>query len=183
MYDDAIRETRLSAAAKAVTRRAVTRGMLGGGIVAAIMAVANQTEALAQGTPVSTDALPARYALKAGDLEIAFAPAVAGGKARLDYRDADTTVSFTGEDLSSEFSPALGRFVSVVIEHVDDGYVRYLTLLVPEVNRDENGLDVPVSTLAVITDHLTSIGGPRLVKGALQRYEVIELEGVAQFAT
>jgi hypothetical protein len=73
--------------------------------------------------------------------------------------------------------------VSVVIEHVDDGYVRYLTLLVPDVNPDENGLDVPVSTLAVITDHLTSIGGPRLVKGALQRYEVIELEGVAQFAT
>jgi hypothetical protein len=166
-----------------VTRRAVARTMFGGGVMAAFMTLGMRTEALAQGTPVSSDTWPTRYALKAGDLDIVFVPAIAGGEMQLEYRDAAASITFIGDDLSSEFNSALGRFVSVVIEQVDDGYDRYLTLLFPEVNPDENGFDLPISTVAIFTDHLTSIGGPRLVKGAIQRYEVVELEGVAQFAT
>lgn len=182
MNHDPIGDNSFRAAVPAMTRRAVTRGLLGGGVAAAFLAAGSQGVAMAQGTPVSTDAWPTRYVLSGGVLEIEFVPAVIGGEAQLDYRSADSTMTFAGDELTSEFSPALGRFVSVVIEQVDDGYERYLTLLVPEVNPDENGADVPISTLAIFTDHLTSIGGPGLVNGAIQRYEVVELEGVAQFS-
>jgi hypothetical protein len=150
--------------------------------MAAVMSMSTRTEVTAQGTPEVADAGPTRYQFKSGDLEIVFVPAVAARESQLEYRDAASSITFAGEELTIEVSPALGRFVSAVIEQVDDGYTKYLTLLVPDVNPDENGLDVPIASVAVMTRHMTSIGGPRLVQGALQRYEVLELEGVAQFS-
>jgi hypothetical protein len=165
-----------------VSRRTLTRAILGGGFVATVLALGTRTEATAQGTPETADAGPTRYQLKGGDVEIVFVPAVESGEVQFEYRDAAASITFGGDDVTSEISPALGRFVSVVIEQVDDGYTKYLTLLVPEVNPDENGHEVPITTVAVMTRHMTSIGGPRLVQGALQRYDVVELEGVAQFS-
>lgn len=166
-----------------VSRRAVTRAMFGGGLMATFLALGSRSEATAQGTPETAGTGPTRYQLRSGDIEIVFVPAVEGDELQLEYRDAASSITFSGDELTSEISPALGQFVSVAIEYVADGYEKYLTLLIPEVNPDEGGIDVPITTFAVMTRHLTSIGGPRLVKGALQRYEVLELEGVAQFST
>jgi hypothetical protein len=72
--------------------------------------------------------------------------------------------------------------VSVFLDAAPDAYTEYLTLLIPQVNRVEPQSDVPLQTVAILARHLTSIGGPRLVEGALQTYEVVVLEGVAEFA-
>jgi hypothetical protein len=181
--DDMNHDRELEVSSRDISRRMVAKSVLGGGLMAAFLAIGSQADARAQGTPESADFWPSRYTLKSGEIEVSFTPANESGDVRLEYRDVAASITFTGDDVTSEISPAIGRFVSVVIEQVDDGYVRYLTLLVPNVNRDENGHDVPITTVAVMTRQMTSIGGPRLVKGALQRYEVIELEGVAQFAT
>ena len=41
--------------------------------------------------------------------------------------------------------------------------------------------DVPIEAVAVLIRHLTSIGGPRLVSGPLQAYDVRALLGIATF--
>jgi hypothetical protein len=178
-----LRNQGFNAHVEVVSRRSVARTMLGGGLTVALLATVGRADGLAQATPVAAGTAPSRYVLTSGDIEIVYVPAVSGAEARLDYRDASASVTFAGDDLSIENSRALGRFVSVGLEYVADGYDRYLTLLVPDVNPDESGRDVPISTVAIVTKHLTSIGGPALVEGALQTYEAVELEGVAEFST
>lgn len=166
------------------TRRAISRGVLASGLVGAWMAT-GLLDVHAQATPVGAEgrddeARPVRYLLEGEEVVIAFMPA-AGTPALLEYRDSARSLSFAGDEVDLTSASALGQMASVLLEAVPDAYARYLTLLVPEVNQDENQLEVPVRTLAILTDHLTSIAGPRLVEGALQRYEVVALEGVARF--
>lgn len=53
-----------------------------------------------------------------------------------------------------------------------------VSLLVPQINLNE-GDESPLSTPAILTTHRTSIGGPGLVEGQVQTYEVVALEGTA----
>jgi hypothetical protein len=189
---DEARRTRRSAAPEPdplVSRRAVTQGVLSGGLVAALLATDGRRGARAQATPTAAgdadetgEMGPRRYVLDGGETELVFVPGRAGGPAQLDYRDATGPRRFAGDELDVAPCPPLGRLASVLVEAVPDGFTRYLTLLVPEVNRDEDRLEVPVRTLAILTTQLTSIGGPALVEGALQTYEVVALAGVAEFA-
>ncbi|HEY7032806.1 MAG TPA: hypothetical protein VH482_15790 [Thermomicrobiales bacterium] len=165
------------------SRRTVAGGLAIGGLVAAFLATAGRRDALAEATPTAAPTGPNRYVLKGGDVEVIFVPAASTGTARLDYRDAKSSLTFTGDDLVVERSHALGQLVSVLIEYAADGFDRYLTLLVPEVNPDEDGGDVPIQTAAIVTTHWTSIGGPALVKGPLQTYAVVDLDGTAEFGT
>ena len=63
-----------------------------------------------------------------------------------------------------------------------DAAVWYLTLILPEVNPVDAGNEVPVQAVAIRTEQRTSIGGPALVRGPLQLYDVVILEGTAEFA-
>ena len=54
-----------------------------------------------------------------------------------------------------------------------------LTLIVPAINL--LGSAVQFNTIAIRTTHNDSIVGPSLIKGALQTYEAIELQGTASF--
>jgi hypothetical protein len=166
-----------------VSRRGVVHLICAGGLAAALRAAGGGTVAGAQGTPEAGDRGPVRYALKGGDIEIVFTPAATGANATFDYRSASASIVFTGDEVRTERSTALGRFVSVNLEYAPDGYDRYLTLLVPDANPEEDGRTASVTTFAIITTHWTSIGGPALVRGALQSYEVVELDGVAEFET
>ena len=151
--------------------------------MAALLTIGSRREGLAQASPEVVQRGPSRYTLMGGEVDLVYVPSATGTDAQLDYRDASGTRSFSGDDLTSEISPALGRLVSIALEYVADGYDKYLTLLVPDANPEENGASASIQTAAIITKHLTSIGGPALVPGALQIYEVIELDGVAEFAT
>jgi hypothetical protein len=85
-----------------------------------------------------------------------------------------------GEFLEVMTIEPFGQVATVDLEYAPDAYSRYLSLLVPEVNWDGAEPEVAIQTLAIVTDQLTSIGGPALVEGALQRYEAIELAGVVE---
>jgi hypothetical protein len=69
--------------------------------------------------------------------------------------------------------------ITVTLEVIPDLHTLTLTLLVPQINLDE-GNESSFSTQAILTTHRTSIGGPNLVKGPLQTYEVVALEGTAR---
>jgi hypothetical protein len=69
--------------------------------------------------------------------------------------------------------------VTVTLETVPDLHTVTATLVLP----DLGGLSGPVThfaTFLVLTENRTSIGGPALVTGALQRYTVVKGRGTAQ---
>jgi len=67
--------------------------------------------------------------------------------------------------------------VTVTLESVPDLRVTTLTLIVPAINLDGSARDF--KTIAIRTTSKTTIAGERLVKGAVQSYEVIDLKGTA----
>lgn len=184
--DEICRTRRFMALAGRVSRRTVARGVLGGALVVSLLDTTSRRAARSQATPTVVvgavdETGPRRYVLLGEEMAIVYEPA-AGGVARLNYRDASASRSFTGDELDLAHNASLGQVATVLLEAVPDAYVRYLTLLVPDVNRDEDRSDVPIRTLAILTRHLTNIGGSALVKGALQTYDVVALEGVVEFA-
>jgi hypothetical protein len=70
-----------------------------------------------------------------------------------------------------------GLTVEAVVDEVFDAQVVLLEILVPRVNLD--GGAATFAGVATLTTALTSIGGPGLVRGALQLYEVRPLAGTA----
>jgi hypothetical protein len=70
--------------------------------------------------------------------------------------------------------------ITVTLEVVPDLHTLSLTLLVPQINLGDAGAASAFSTLAIMTTHLTSIGGPDLVRGPLQTYEEVTLSGMAR---
>ena len=70
-----------------------------------------------------------------------------------------------------------GLQVTASLGGVADLLERDLTLLVPVVNTASEA--VPFVGVAMVTTTRTSIGGPRLVDGPLQRYEIHPIGGIA----
>jgi hypothetical protein len=78
----------------------------------------------------------------------------------------------------AQFSDVIsGLQVTASLPGVPDLFERHLTLLVPVVNTASEA--VPFVGIAMLTTTRTSIGGPRLVEGPLQRYEIHPVGGVA----
>lgn len=99
------------------------------------------------------------------------------GQPQFNYQDQQRDVNVTGDDIRS-VDTEIGTLVTVTLEVIPDLHTLTLTLLVPQINLNEG--ESPLSTLAILTTHLTSIGGPSLVEGQLQTYEVVALEGTAR---
>ena len=70
-----------------------------------------------------------------------------------------------------------GLQVTASLAGVPELFERHLTLLVPAVNTRSEA--VPFVGVAMVTTTRTSIGGPRLVEGPLQRYEIHPVGGIA----
>jgi hypothetical protein len=94
-----------------------------------------------------------------------------------DYPDEQRTLTFRADEIDS-LESKIGKLITVTLEVVPDSHTLTLTLLLPEIN-PSGGQEDPFSTLAIRTKHLTSIGGPDLVKGPLQTYDVLLLNGFA----
>jgi hypothetical protein len=85
-----------------------------------------------------------------------------------------------GDDklLDAQLSDSIaGIQVTASLTGVPDLFQRHLTLLVPRVNTACDA--VPFAGVAMVTTTRTSIGGPRLVEGPLQRYEIHPVSGIA----
>jgi hypothetical protein len=99
------------------------------------------------------------------------------GEPQFNYQDRQRDVNVTGDDIS-RLETDIGALVTVTLEVIPDLHTLAVSLLVPQINL-RGGTESPLSTLAILTTHHTSIGGPGLVEGPLQTYEAVALEGTA----
>jgi len=94
------------------------------------------------------------------------------------YEDEQGERKFSGRAIFREHIQS-GYMPSVVLEQAPDLHTKILTLAIPVANLPENMKSIPIKTFAVRTTNRTSIGGPQLVEGQVETYEVIVLEGSA----
>ena len=125
-----------------------------------------------------------RFELTREHRQITYDTTTFTGQPHLTYHDEqrpDLNGTFRRVELLS-LDSEIGMLITVTLEVIPDLHTLTLTLLIPQINLDE-GNESSFSTQAILTTHLTSIGGPNLVKGPLQTYEVVALEGTARFVT
>jgi hypothetical protein len=123
------------------------------------------------------DNVPNRYELTGRDTEITYSTTSFGGQPQLIYCYQAVQHTFSGAEIRS-LDTEIGQQVTVTIEEIPDLHSITLTLLIPAINLD--GVESPFRTRAIFTTRRSSIGGPRLIKGALQLYRVLALRGVAR---
>lgn len=123
---------------------------------------------------------PNRYDLRGASagVQITYTLSNVIGKSRLVYRGKPREKTFTGSDIRIAESE-LGTLVTVTLDQVPDLRTVTLTILLPTINLGGTSA-VPFKTTAVRTTIRTSIAGPRLLKGPIQSYENIALEGTAR---
>ena len=139
-----------------------------------------QTRESAAATPTTTTVTPNLFTFsgRRDDTQVTFSTTSITGQPRFSYHDDARDVSATGDEITVERT-ALGMSVTVTLEAVPDLHTVTATLVLP----DLGGLSGPVThfgTFLVLTENRTSIGGPALVTGALQRYAVVKGRGTAQ---
>ena len=110
------------------------------------------------------------------DVHISYSTTSVSGKPLFSYEDSKGAHNFMGDEIRTQ-KTEIGTTVTVTLEAVLDFHVITLTLIVPAINLD--GLKREFKTIAIRTTSKTTIGGERLVKGAVQFYEVIDLRGTA----
>jgi hypothetical protein len=111
------------------------------------------------------------------DVQISYSTSSIIGQPLFNYKDSKGTHSFSGNEIRTQ-KTEIGTMVTVTLESIPDLRVITLTLVVPTINLDGSARDF--KTIAIRTTSKTTIGGPRLVKGAVQSYEVIDLKGTAR---
>jgi hypothetical protein len=99
----------------------------------------------------------------------------------LTYQGPFGSHSFAGEEIDRVGTPIGELVFGGSLQTIPDLWDVTLTLLVPDVNLIGGYAETPIATVAIITYHHTTIGGPALVQGALQTYEVVALQGTAEF--
>ncbi len=147
--------------------------------LAAMAAALPSTTTLAQATPAEAHQRPNSYRLRGDGMEITYASSSYSGEPTFALGGPATDVRFRGDEIQTEETDTLGRLVSVMTDAVADGYTDWLTLLIPPINVTP-GEPASFSTVAIKTRRLTTIAGPDMIDGALQTYEVIPLEGMAE---
>jgi hypothetical protein len=117
------------------------------------------------------------FDLSGAGTRIHYATSGFDGRPRLRYEGpaAAAPREFSGDDIEARAS-ALGTEVTVALDLVLDGDNHTLTLVLPAFR--SNGGEERFATIAVVTTNKGSLVGPP--RGARQRYDVVELEGVAR---
>ena len=137
-----------------------------------------QTREAAAATPTAVTPNLFTFSGRRDDTQVTFSTTSITGQPQFSYHDDTRDVSATGDEITVERT-VLGTFVTVTLETVPDLHTVTATLVLP----DLGGLSGPVThfaTFLVRTEDRTSIGGPALITGALQRYTVVKGRGTAQ---
>src|SRR5262249_14357312 len=109
--------------------------------------------------------------------QITYSTSSFAGPPQLSYRIKEHQGTANGDEIRT-LDGEIGTVVTVTLTQTPDRDSLTLSLLVPTVNL--MGSDQPVNTIALLTTHRTGSGGPQLVKGAVQSYEVLMLQGTAR---
>ncbi|PYP88623.1 MAG: hypothetical protein DMF61_05405 [Blastocatellia bacterium AA13] len=98
------------------------------------------------------------------------------GKPQFTYTTGGHSQSFTGDEIRTQDSE-IGTLVTVTIFKTVDTGSTTLTLLVPHVNLVNNKSHI--KTEGIITVHHFFASNPGLIKGQLETYQTIALQGTA----
>jgi hypothetical protein len=112
------------------------------------------------------------------DTQIVYSTSSITGEPQFTYRDRTRDRSFSGDGITVTSSP-LGTLVTVLLEIMPDLLTLTATLVLPDINLGDRQM-IRFSTMVILTTNPTTIGGPDLVIGPLQTYQVVKLRGVAQ---
>ena len=121
---------------------------------------------------------PNLFTLTGKHTQITFAASSITGQPQLHYQDPERNLTRTGEEIRS-LDTEIGNLITVDLEDIPDLRSVTLTMLLPDINLGE-WREISFATQAILTTQHTSIGGPQLVKGALQTYRVLPLRGTAK---
>lgn len=172
-----------SGAREGFSRRLALRYLAGASGTAALLASMEWNRVLARATPRSQGEAgqpPNHFVLDGEEMHITYDATTDTGKPSLTYQGPFGSQSFVGDQLLIE-ETALGRLVTCDLGPFPDRGNLWLTLLLPAFNPMNAG-DAPASfdTLAILKWRVSTIVGPPR-EGALEAYEVVPLEGTAQF--
>jgi hypothetical protein len=132
--------------------------------------------------PLPGFAKPNHYELSGHGIDVTFLPVGAGGVAHFSYQDAHRAMQFSGNQIRSVPVPDLGTVVSVTLVLTPDSGSTTFSVLLPQVNLDnQRGSSAPISTDGITTHHRFSLV-PQLLRGQLERYHVTPMHGTASLA-
>jgi hypothetical protein len=119
------------------------------------------------------------YVLSDEDMAIRYFSGDADSPPTLSFENALYDKQYTGEEVEVT-ETSLGSVVTVYVDANPDLNVLTFSLLVPDVNI-KNSEEESVTTIGIMTNSLTSIGGPDLVDGQIDFYEAHTLVGTADY--
>lgn len=120
---------------------------------------------------------PTHYELQGPYTHIGVSKAGAAGVSVLVYRHLDEVRTFRGDEIRIN-ETEIGVLVTVTMSAIPDLETVMMTVILPVVNVSPRGVS-PVETHVLFTTERTSIGGPGLVEGQIQGYEIERLSGRA----
>ncbi len=124
---------------------------------------------------------PNNYELSKGfQVRITYQVRGSDGQPRLNYQafQGPPTRTFSGDQLRLQ-ETEIGTLVTVTLEAIPDDFTTTLTLLLPDINLAGPTGQVSFEAPVIWTTHRDTIGGPGLVNGAVEGYEVLVLNGSA----
>jgi|ERR1041385_3872538 hypothetical protein len=124
----------------------------------------------------SPQRVPNLFQVHGRHLHVTFSTTSINGQPRFTYQDAHGSQSFEGDAIRSVESE-IGTLVTVTIARTVDSGSTSFTLLVPNVNLDQD-ISVPITTEGITTIHRFSIV-PAFNHGQTEIYRVDPLRGTA----
>jgi hypothetical protein len=125
-----------------------------------------------------TDTTPNFYELQGDKLKVSYTTTGLTGQPTFTLQQGRKTLTFDKNQIQTARVP-IGSLVTVTIETVPDVKATTFSLVLPDVNM-QNSTKVSIKTIGILTTSKTSIGGPKIVKGAVQTYKVANLSGTAR---
>ena len=126
-----------------------------------------------------TNNAPNLYELQGEKLKVTYATTNIAGQPTFTLQQGRKTLNFDKNQIQTAKIP-IGSLVTVTVETVPDLKTITFSLLLPDVNMQES-TKVSIKAVGILTTSKTSLGGPKIVKGAVQAYKVASLSGNARF--
>jgi hypothetical protein len=117
------------------------------------------------------------FELSGKGIHVTYATSGIDGRAHLHYKAKGVEKDFRGDQIQVADLP-IGRLVSVAVMAVPDLKTEMFSLVLPHINLPAGQSEAPFTAVAIHSTLLTSIGGPRLVKGATSSYCSEDVSGV-----
>ena len=142
--------------------------------------VTGQFSAVAPTPSGEGGAQPNHFVLRGAETQITYDATTITGLPQLLYDGPYGSQAFSGDAVTTE-QTALGRLVSVDLGAFPDRGELRLTLLIPSFHPDTSQASAsPFATLGILTWSISTLAGPPR-EGALEEYEILPLEGTAEF--